>query len=54
MQSPKAYVMDTDISRNVVLSPEYANEIRSDPRLSFGKSIAKVGGLAFICEKSPY
>lgn len=35
--------MDTDIDRTVLLSPEYANEIRSDPRLDFTKHNAKVG-----------
>ncbi|EED18614.1 cytochrome P450 monooxygenase, putative [Talaromyces stipitatus ATCC 10500] len=33
--------MDTDMARTLILSPEYANEIRSDPRLSFRKHNTK-------------
>ncbi|EEA24836.1 cytochrome P450 monooxygenase, putative [Talaromyces marneffei ATCC 18224] len=40
-QSPKGYIMDTDMARTVLLSPEYANEVRSDPRLNFRKHNAK-------------
>jgi hypothetical protein len=36
--------MDTDMARTVLLSPEYANEVRSDPRLNFRKHNSKVIG----------
>lgn len=34
-KSPKGFMMDTDMHRFMVLSPQYANEIRSDSRLNF-------------------
>lgn len=35
------------MNRQLVLSPEYANEIRSDPRLDFTETIHRVGNTRF-------
>lgn len=35
--------MDTDLNRQLVLSPQYANEIRNDPHLNFSELIHRVG-----------
>ncbi|KAH8703535.1 cytochrome P450, partial [Talaromyces proteolyticus] len=34
-KSPKGYFLDTDVGRQMILSPQYADELRNDPRLSF-------------------
>lgn len=52
MQSPKLYVMGTDIDDTIILSPDYAHEIRNDPRLSFTQSNRKVNLLSFAFLKN--
>lgn len=54
MQSPKLYVMGTDIDDTIILSPDYAHEIRNDPRLSFTQSNRKVNLLSFAFLKTFY